>query len=58
MFGRELYARHLVQPFPVLAEAGSYWLTALKPKPPSPAMTAFRDWCLAPEFREPVYSAN
>ncbi len=58
MFARELYARHLVQPFPLLAEAGSYWLTALKSKPPSPAMTAFRAWCLAPEFREPVYRAD
>ncbi|HEY3890255.1 MAG TPA: LysR family transcriptional regulator [Caulobacteraceae bacterium] len=52
MFDRELYTRQLVQPFPVLAEAGSYWLTALKSKPPSPAMTAFRDWCLEPAFRE------
>ena len=55
MFDRELYTRQLVQPFPVLAEAGSYWLTALKAKPPSPAMTAFRDWCLDPEFREQAY---
>jgi LysR family transcriptional regulator of beta-lactamase len=53
MFDRELYTRQLVQPFAVLAEAGSYWLTALKSKPSSPAMTAFRDWCLEPEFREP-----
>jgi len=55
MFGRELHTRQLVQPFPALAEVGSYWLTALKSKPPSPAMTAFRDWCLDPEFREQAY---
>ena len=55
MFDRELYTRQLVQPFPLLAEAGSYWLTALKSKPASPAMTAFRDWCLDPEFREQAY---
>ena len=58
MFGRELHARQLIQPFPVLAEAGSYWLTSLKSKPPSPAMTAFRDWCLEPAFREQAYGVD
>jgi len=55
MFGRELHARQLVQPFPILAEAGSYWLTALKSKPPSPAMAAFREWCRSPQFHEQAY---
>ncbi|HZC15857.1 MAG TPA: LysR family transcriptional regulator [Caulobacteraceae bacterium] len=55
MFGRELHARQLVQPFPVLADVGSYWLTSLKSKPATAAMTAFGDWCLDPEFREQVY---
>jgi LysR family transcriptional regulator of beta-lactamase len=58
MFGRELHARQLVQPFPILAEAGGYWLTALKSKPPSPAMTAFRAWCQSHEFRQQAYEPD
>jgi LysR family transcriptional regulator of beta-lactamase len=57
MFGRELHARQLVQPFPTTVDVGGYWLTALRSKPPSPAMQAFRAWCLAPEFREAAYVA-
>ena len=55
MFGRELHARQLVQPFPTAVEVGSYWLTTLRSKPLSGAMQAFRAWCLAPEFGEAPY---
>lgn len=55
MFGRELHGRQLVQPFPIEVEAGSYWLTRLKSRPPTPAMAAFRDWTHSPEFRQAVY---
>ncbi|HEX4196812.1 MAG TPA: LysR family transcriptional regulator [Caulobacteraceae bacterium] len=55
MFGRELHARQLVQPFPMLAEVGSYWLTALKSTPATAAMIVFRDWCLDAKFREQAY---
>jgi LysR family transcriptional regulator of beta-lactamase len=55
MFGRELHARQLVQPFAVLAEVGSYWLTSLRSKPPSPAMTAFREWSQSTAFRGQAY---
>jgi len=58
MFGRELYARQLVQPFAVLAEAGSYWLTTLRSRPPTSAMNAFRAWCRSPEFRQQTYEPN
>jgi len=58
MFGRELHARQLVQPFPVLTEVGSYWLTALRSKPPSPAMAAFRAWCQSPEFHRQAYGPD
>jgi LysR family transcriptional regulator of beta-lactamase len=55
MFGRELHARQLVQPFPIIVEAGSYWLTWLKSRPLTPAMEAFRTWCRAPGFLREVY---
>ena len=58
MFGRELHARQLVQPFPITVEAGSYWLTSLKSRPLTPAMEAFRAWCQDPEFlRQPYQEA-
>jgi LysR family transcriptional regulator of beta-lactamase len=55
MFGRELHARQLVQPFQASVDVGSYWLTSLRSKPQSAAMLAFRDWCLAPAFQEAPY---
>jgi LysR family transcriptional regulator of beta-lactamase len=58
MFGRELHARLLVQPFPLAVEVGGYWLTALKSRPDTPAMAAFRAWCLAPDFRRQAYDAD
>jgi LysR family transcriptional regulator of beta-lactamase len=47
MFERELQEERLVQPFKVEVEAGSYWLTRLKTRSPTPAMQAFRRWLLA-----------
>ncbi|HSV02721.1 MAG TPA: LysR family transcriptional regulator [Phenylobacterium sp.] len=55
LFGRELHARVLVQPFPVSVEVGSYWLTSLKSRALTPAMAAFRAWCQAPEFQHAAY---
>ncbi len=55
MFGRELHARQLVQPFQPGVEAGSYWLTWLRSKPLTPAMDAFRSWCLEPAFKDAPY---
>ena len=54
MFERELLAERLAQPFADEIALGAYWLTWLKSRPPSPAMQAFRDWCLSPAFRQPL----
>ena len=55
MFGRELHARQLVQPFPTTVDVGGYWLTSLRSKPLTPAMDDFRTWCLEPAFRDAPY---
>jgi len=47
MFGRELAEGRLVQPLATEVATGSYWLTRLRSRPLSAAMTAFRDWLLA-----------
>ncbi len=44
MFSRHLASGTIVQPFPVTISLGSYWLTRLQSKPPTPAMQAFSDW--------------
>lgn len=44
MFPRHLASGTIVQPFPVTISLGSYWLTRLQSKPPTPAMQAFSDW--------------
>jgi LysR family transcriptional regulator of beta-lactamase len=48
MFRREIDSGQLVQPFAATADVGSYWLTRLKSKAPTPAMLSFRDWLLGP----------
>jgi LysR family transcriptional regulator of beta-lactamase len=58
MFGRELHTGQLVQPFPTVADVGSYWLTSLKSKPLSPAMAAFEDWCQSASFHQQTYEAD
>ncbi|MDR6137290.1 MULTISPECIES: LysR family transcriptional regulator [Pseudoxanthomonas] len=47
MFERDLESGRLVQPFPVVVSTGAYWLTMLKRRPLTPAMTSFRRWLLA-----------
>ncbi|WP_176113866.1 beta-lactamase transcriptional regulator PenR [Burkholderia cepacia] len=47
MFARELQLGLLARPFDVDVRAGGYWLTSLKSKPLTPAMTLFRDWIVA-----------
>jgi LysR family transcriptional regulator of beta-lactamase len=44
MFARLLDSGAIVQPFAAGAAAGSYWLTWLKSRRPTPAMDAFRTW--------------
>lgn len=47
MFAREIAERRVVQPFNITTSAGSYWLTHLKTRTETPAMSAFRKWLLA-----------
>jgi LysR family transcriptional regulator of beta-lactamase len=47
MFAPELADGRLVQPFAAEVDVGAYWLTRLKSRPPTSAMTAFRDWLAA-----------
>jgi LysR family transcriptional regulator of beta-lactamase len=44
MFGADLRAGRLVQPFAATLEAGGYWLTRLLSRADSPAMAQFRGW--------------
>ncbi|MBP2510988.1 LysR family transcriptional regulator of beta-lactamase [Agrobacterium tumefaciens] len=44
MFSRHLASGAIIQPFPVTISLGSYWLTRLQSKPPTPAMQAFSGW--------------
>jgi LysR family transcriptional regulator of beta-lactamase len=46
MFQRELAEGRLVRPLATEVMTGSYWLTRLKSRTPSPAMQAFRAWLL------------
>lgn len=46
LFARQLAVGELVQPFPITASLGSYYLTRLKSRPPTPAMRAFQNWLL------------
>jgi LysR family transcriptional regulator of beta-lactamase len=47
MFAREIAERRVIQPFEITVPAGSYWLTHLKSRAPTPAMSAFRTWLAA-----------
>ncbi|PTV74714.1 LysR substrate-binding domain-containing protein [Agrobacterium pusense] len=44
MFSRHLASGAVIQPFPVTVSLGSYWLTRLQSKPPTPAMQVFSEW--------------
>lgn len=46
MFSRQLATGAIRQPFDITTAKGSYWLTRLKSRPPTPAMQAFHDWLL------------
>ncbi|HHR5901570.1 TPA: LysR substrate-binding domain-containing protein [Providencia alcalifaciens] len=46
MFEQELSAGSLVQPFDISVTLGGYWLSRLKSKPMTPAMTIFQQWLL------------
>jgi LysR family transcriptional regulator of beta-lactamase len=47
MFERELGTGLARRPFPIEVSLGGYWLTSLKSRKPTMAMTAFRDWIAA-----------
>lgn len=47
MFERELAEGRAARPFPLEVAMGGYWLTSLKSRKPTPAMTAFQSWILA-----------
>lgn len=58
LFGRELHARELVQPFPTTVEVGRYWLTSLVSRPETPAMRAFANWIREAAVEHAAYSAE
>jgi LysR family transcriptional regulator of beta-lactamase len=47
MFEALLQSGEIVRPFEGEVVTGRYWLTRLKSRDPTPAMTAFRDWIAA-----------
>lgn len=47
MFSRHLASGTIRQPFDIATSDGSYWLTRLKSRIPTSAMTAFHDWLLS-----------
>lgn len=47
MFARDLATRRIVQPLAIGVASGSYWLTKLKSRHDTGAMTAFRSWITA-----------
>jgi LysR family transcriptional regulator of beta-lactamase len=44
MFSRQLASGAVVQPFDIYTSRGSYWLTRLKSRVPTPAMMIFEEW--------------
>jgi LysR family transcriptional regulator of beta-lactamase len=44
MFQRQRMAGMIAQPFALGVATGSYWLTWLKSRQPTPAMRVFADW--------------
>lgn len=56
MFSRELAEGRITQPLPILARAGSYWLTSLKSRRETPAMRYFREWLIAQAQSLPIAS--
>lgn len=56
MFGQEIAAGRIVQPFAITVDLGGYWLTRLKTRAETAAMSAFRRWLLA-EIERPLQAA-
>lgn len=54
MFTLDLRQGRLVQPFDLQITQGRYWLTRLKSRAPSTAMSEFRDWLLQEVGAEPA----
>jgi LysR family transcriptional regulator of beta-lactamase len=46
MFLQEIEAGRIIQPFEIMAQTGSYWLTRLKSRAETASMKAFRRWLL------------
>jgi LysR family transcriptional regulator of beta-lactamase len=44
LFASEIAAERLVRPFPIEIDVGRYWLTRLRSRPETPAMSAFHLW--------------
>ncbi len=44
LFEQDLASGRLAQPFSLCVDAGRYWLTRLKSRPETPAMTAVKEW--------------
>lgn len=53
MFSRQIQSGSIRRPFRASISLGSYWLTKLKSRKPTAAMTAFSEWIAAqaPDFR-------
>ncbi|SDM29180.1 LysR family transcriptional regulator, regulator of gene expression of beta-lactamase [Modicisalibacter muralis] len=47
MFSRQLSTGAIKQPFDIYTSMGSYWLTRLKSRSPTPAMDTFQAWLLS-----------
>ena len=47
MFGHEIEAGRIAQPFGTTVHTGSYWLTRLKSRAETASMKAFRRWLVA-----------
>ena len=47
MFAQPLREGRIVRPFAIEVSQSGYWLTCLKSRKPTAAMTAFRDWIVA-----------
>jgi LysR family transcriptional regulator of beta-lactamase len=56
MFAVELESRRVVQPFSIAVDAGSYFLTRPKNRPPAEPVEAFIAWCSRMALSEAIWS--
>jgi len=54
MFEHDIRQGRLTRPFGAEVTLGSYWLTRLKSREETAAMSAFRDWLLAQPDTQPA----